>query len=63
MLMLVLMLMLMLGEDERSVVGYGEVLLTCTTNTMIVVSEHGVDLGEQGFSGDVDLNGEVEKLF
>ena len=49
--------------EERSVVGCGEVVLVCPTTTMIVVSVHGRDLGEQGFSGDVDLNGEVEKLF
>ena len=53
----------MVGEEERSVVGCGEVLLTCPTTTMIVVSQHGGDLGETVFGGCLDLDGEKERSF
>ena len=45
----------MVGEEERSVVGCGEVLLTCPSTTMIVVSKPMVEMvlvnfGESGES-------------
>ena len=44
--------MQMLGEEERSVVGCGEVVLACPTTTMIVVSHPMVEMVLVNLGGD-----------